>query len=468
MFKLIIAPLVAWAIRGNIVAALLGTFVGNPLTFPFIAVLSVSLGRWMLVVPHRELLARQRLEVLLDHRPREAQLEVLVEESVEGGPRDGVVVVREMLAALEEHVVLLAVACVEVLQFGEALGGHLLDVLRQRHHVQAGREEHVDPVGDELVDRGGRAVGADRSTLAPDHVVLGHLDARLVERGEDELAARDRVVVACGFVGLALAEFLEWGVTKYPAKHYMVVMQGPSEGVSGMMHDTLHDSKMSVADLGAAKYSMESMKQCVSDNRQAMLDIHSDLMDVRRGGESEGGAQSLPSYKSAAPGSVRMSGSPTFDELMEAQRSRDVAKDVDASIAEIVAKRGLVNLSLRRERELDQDRNVDESRPVDEPAGTRRQGADEDAEIEEAEQEQGADEDAEIEEAEQEQGADEDAEIEEATIKPKRKNPKSDMEERRRRFPELRPYLGNVTGGEDEFDMEERLRKFPELGPYQG
>ena len=71
-------------------------------------------------------------------------------------------------------------------------------------------------------------------------------------------------------------------------------------------------------------------------------------------------------------------------------------------------------------------------------------------------------------EADQEQGADEDAEIEEATVKPKRKNPKSDMEERRRRFPELRPYLGNVTGGEDEFDMEERLRKFPELGPYQG
>lgn len=49
-----------------------------------------------------------------------------------------------------------------------------------------------------------------------------------------------------------LAEFLEWGVTKYPAKNYMVVMQGPSEGVSGMMHDVIHDSQMSVADLGAA------------------------------------------------------------------------------------------------------------------------------------------------------------------------------------------------------------------------
>lgn len=50
----------------------------------------------------------------------------------------------------------------------------------------------------------------------------------------------------------SLAEFLEWGVTKYPAKNYMVVMQGPSEGVSGMMHDDVHGSQMSVADLGAA------------------------------------------------------------------------------------------------------------------------------------------------------------------------------------------------------------------------
>lgn len=38
----------AWLIGGNIVAALLGSFVGNPVTFPFIAVLCVSLGREIL------------------------------------------------------------------------------------------------------------------------------------------------------------------------------------------------------------------------------------------------------------------------------------------------------------------------------------------------------------------------------------------------------------------------------------
>lgn len=47
-------------------------------------------------------------------------------------------------------------------------------------------------------------------------------------------------------------DFLTWGMTEYPAKRYMVVMLGPSEGLSGMMHDVVHDSKMSVASMGKA------------------------------------------------------------------------------------------------------------------------------------------------------------------------------------------------------------------------
>ena len=46
----ITAALCGWILRGNILAALLATFVGNPLTFPFIAMLSVGLGRKMLGV----------------------------------------------------------------------------------------------------------------------------------------------------------------------------------------------------------------------------------------------------------------------------------------------------------------------------------------------------------------------------------------------------------------------------------
>jgi uncharacterized protein (DUF2062 family) len=40
----------AWVLRGNIVAALLATFVGNPLTFPLIAAISMETGSFLLGV----------------------------------------------------------------------------------------------------------------------------------------------------------------------------------------------------------------------------------------------------------------------------------------------------------------------------------------------------------------------------------------------------------------------------------
>ena len=43
-----VAALMAWAIRGNILASLLATLVGNPLTFPLIAALSIGLGERLL------------------------------------------------------------------------------------------------------------------------------------------------------------------------------------------------------------------------------------------------------------------------------------------------------------------------------------------------------------------------------------------------------------------------------------
>jgi hypothetical protein len=49
-----------------------------------------------------------------------------------------------------------------------------------------------------------------------------------------------------------LEEFLEWGIQKYPAKRYMVIMMGPSTGLSGMMKDELSGNQMKVADLGRA------------------------------------------------------------------------------------------------------------------------------------------------------------------------------------------------------------------------
>ncbi|MFQ5439433.1 MAG: DUF2062 domain-containing protein, partial [Paracoccaceae bacterium] len=44
----IIATFLALLFRGNILAALLATFFGNPLTFPLIAGGSLSIGHWLL------------------------------------------------------------------------------------------------------------------------------------------------------------------------------------------------------------------------------------------------------------------------------------------------------------------------------------------------------------------------------------------------------------------------------------
>jgi len=43
-----LAAALAWVIRGNILAALIGTMVGNPFTFPLIAWISMALGRRIL------------------------------------------------------------------------------------------------------------------------------------------------------------------------------------------------------------------------------------------------------------------------------------------------------------------------------------------------------------------------------------------------------------------------------------
>ena len=46
-----VAALLAMVMRGNIVAALLGTFFGNPLTYVPIGVVSLGMGHWLLGMP---------------------------------------------------------------------------------------------------------------------------------------------------------------------------------------------------------------------------------------------------------------------------------------------------------------------------------------------------------------------------------------------------------------------------------
>lgn len=48
----LLASVIALVVRGNVIAALLATFVGNPITFPFIAVFAVELGHALLGAGH--------------------------------------------------------------------------------------------------------------------------------------------------------------------------------------------------------------------------------------------------------------------------------------------------------------------------------------------------------------------------------------------------------------------------------
>jgi hypothetical protein len=57
-FHFLIAAILAWMVRGNMLAALLSTFFGNPLTFPFIASVSVELGYDILGIPRHVSLPR--------------------------------------------------------------------------------------------------------------------------------------------------------------------------------------------------------------------------------------------------------------------------------------------------------------------------------------------------------------------------------------------------------------------------
>ncbi|QYX58272.1 DUF2062 domain-containing protein [Roseovarius sp. SCSIO 43702] len=47
----VLSAILAWILRGNIVAALLATFVGNPPTFVLIAAVSLETGHWLLGRP---------------------------------------------------------------------------------------------------------------------------------------------------------------------------------------------------------------------------------------------------------------------------------------------------------------------------------------------------------------------------------------------------------------------------------
>ncbi len=51
-FHFVMAAILAWMMQANMVAAILATFFGNPLTFPIIAAVALEMGQWMLGSPN--------------------------------------------------------------------------------------------------------------------------------------------------------------------------------------------------------------------------------------------------------------------------------------------------------------------------------------------------------------------------------------------------------------------------------
>lgn len=52
-FHIVVAMLIAWVFRGNLVAAAFGTLIGNPITYPPIWLATYDLGIWMLGIHAR-------------------------------------------------------------------------------------------------------------------------------------------------------------------------------------------------------------------------------------------------------------------------------------------------------------------------------------------------------------------------------------------------------------------------------
>jgi hypothetical protein len=68
-FHFVLSGLLAWGLRGNILASAFGTVVGNPWTFPFIFVWTYRVGNWMMGEFGHEDLPEELTVSFLFHHP---------------------------------------------------------------------------------------------------------------------------------------------------------------------------------------------------------------------------------------------------------------------------------------------------------------------------------------------------------------------------------------------------------------
>ena len=158
-FHFILAAVLAWAMRGNIIASAIGTAVGNPWTFPFIWAGIMWIGTWILGYERGQELPAELTFGAIFEQPGTVLLPMLV-----GGLPTGVIVWLLFFFPIRRVV-----------------GNY-------QHHRQARRLRRRRVLDEERRAREGQAQGAEDDLSIPDDAEpvaanVTHLDQVMVDRG---------------------------------------------------------------------------------------------------------------------------------------------------------------------------------------------------------------------------------------------------------------------------------------------
>ena len=158
-FHFILAAVLAWVMRGNVIASAIGTAVGNPWTFPFIWAGIMWIGTWILGYERGQELPAELTFGAIFEQPGTVLLPMLV-----GGLPTGVIVWLLIFFPIRRVV-----------------GNY-------QHHRQARRLRRRRVLDEERRAREGRAQGAEDDISIPDDAEpiaanVTHLDQVMVDRG---------------------------------------------------------------------------------------------------------------------------------------------------------------------------------------------------------------------------------------------------------------------------------------------
>ena len=162
-FHFILAAVLAWALRGNIIASAIGTAVGNPWTFPFIWAGIIWLGTWIL--------GYERGQEL----PADMTIGTIFEEP-------GTVLLPMLVGGLPTAVVVWVLFYVPIYRV----------VSNYQHHRQARRLRRRRALDEERQAKGDQAQDVEDDITIPESAPQGaepaaanvtHLDQVMVDRG---------------------------------------------------------------------------------------------------------------------------------------------------------------------------------------------------------------------------------------------------------------------------------------------